>query len=57
MRGIVHPKVQWDIAEGTKELKTKGSSAPIPIPAELALLMSASAQQFPGTHPRHERLR
>ncbi|MCW2730756.1 MAG: phage-related integrase [Mycobacterium sp.] len=48
MRGIVHPKVQWDIAEGTKELKTKGSSAPIPIPAELALLISASVQQFPG---------
>src|ERR1700687_202571 len=48
VRGVVFPKVQWDLTEGTKELKTKGSSAPVPIPRELTLMLSASVQKFPG---------
>lgn len=29
-------------------LKTRGSSAPVPVPRELTLMLSASVQQFPG---------
>lgn len=29
-------------------MKTKGSSAPVPVPRELTLMLSASVQQFPG---------
>lgn len=44
IRGVVHPKQQW----GDKALKTEGSSQPIPIPHELALMLSASVKQFPS---------
>jgi integrase len=48
-RGIVHPKVGWTPDEGwLGPLKTRGSMAPVPIPQDLALLLSASVQQFPG---------
>jgi integrase len=47
VRGVVFPKQQW-AQNGPIELKTKGSSAPIPIPRELTLMLSASVQQFPG---------
>jgi integrase len=42
MRGIVTPHRQW----GDRPLKTAGSEAPIPIPQELALMLSASVQRF-----------
>jgi integrase len=42
MRGVVHPKQQW----GDRPLKTDGSEAPIPIPQELALLLSASVAKY-----------
>ncbi|OBI43070.1 integrase [Mycobacterium colombiense] len=44
IRGVVHPRKQW----GDKPLKTKGSDAPIPIPQDLALLLSASVQKYPS---------
>ena len=46
IRGVVHPVQQWP----NKPLKTDGSAAPIPIaiPQDLALLLSASAQRWPG---------
>jgi integrase len=48
-RGVVFPKVQWSQGRGwLAPLKTKGSSAPVPIPRELTLMLSASVQQFPG---------
>jgi integrase len=47
LRGAVHPKVQWSLS-GPTDLKTKGSSAPIPIPRELTLMLSKSVQKFPG---------
>lgn len=48
-RGVVFPKVQWSQDQGwSAPLKTKGSSAPVPIPRELTLMLSASVQQFPG---------
>jgi integrase len=47
MHGVVYAKVQWSL-EGPTELKTKGSSAPVPVPRELALMFSASVQKFPG---------
>ncbi|MFC8933858.1 tyrosine-type recombinase/integrase [Rhodococcus sp. NPDC057135] len=43
IRGIVHPKQQGP----NKPLKTDGSSAPIPIPSELSLQLSASVKQWP----------
>ncbi len=51
-RGIVHPKRQWP----DRPLKTAGSEAPIPIPRELTLLLSASVARFGGEHmmPRTE---
>ena len=48
-RGVVFPKVQWSQDKGwLVPLKTKGSSAPVPIPRELTLMLSASVQQFPA---------
>ena len=48
IRGVVHPVQQWP----NKPPKTDGSAAPIPIPIaipqDLALLLSASAQRWPG---------
>lgn len=44
VRGVVHPKQQWP----ARELKTDGSEAPIPIPRELALMLSAAVQKRPG---------
>ncbi|WP_172651134.1 tyrosine-type recombinase/integrase [Rhodococcus opacus] len=44
VRGVVFPKRQWP----DEPLKTKGSSAPIPVPRELTLMLSASLQQWPG---------
>jgi integrase len=45
IRGVILPVQQW----GGKPLKTEGSSAPIPIPADLSLLLSASVQKYPST--------
>lgn len=42
MRGVVHVAVQQHDAP----LKTKSSAAPVPIPQELALMLSASVQRF-----------
>jgi integrase len=47
VRGVVFPKQQWSPA-GPVELKTKGRCAPIPIPRELTLMLSASVKEFPG---------
>lgn len=44
IRGIVHPVQQWP----GKPLKTDGSSQPIPIPNDLALLLSASVRKYPA---------
>ncbi|MGO9382188.1 MAG: hypothetical protein ACLP4W_08830 [Mycobacterium sp.] len=44
IRGVVHPKQQWP----DKPLKTDGSDQPIPIPRDLALLLSASVQTYPS---------
>jgi integrase len=44
IRGMVHPKRQWP----DRPLKTEGSSQPIPIPRDLALLLSASVQKYGG---------
>jgi integrase len=44
IRGVVHPKQQWP----DKPLKTDGSDKPIPIPQDLALLLSASVQKYPS---------
>ncbi|KZM70825.1 tyrosine-type recombinase/integrase [Nocardia terpenica] len=46
IRGIVHPKQQWK----ERPLKTKASDAPIPIPHELTLMLSASVEKWPGDH-------
>lgn len=45
IRGIVHPVQQWP----DKPLKTEGSGQPVPIPQDLALLLSASVQRYPST--------
>lgn len=42
IRGVVHPKQQWP----AEPLKTEGSDAPVPIPHDLALLLSASVQKY-----------
>jgi integrase len=42
MKCVVHPKQQWRGAP----LKTKASDAPIPVPQDLALLLSASVARF-----------
>jgi integrase len=42
MRGIVFPKQQ----AGGKPLKTDGSSQPIPIPKDLALMLAASVRKY-----------
>jgi integrase len=44
IRGVVHPQQQWP----DKPLKTDGSSQPIPIPNDLALLLSLSVQRYPS---------
>jgi integrase len=44
IRGVVHPKFQWP----AEPLKTEGSDAPIPIPHDLALMLSSSVQQWPS---------
>jgi integrase len=44
IRGVVHPKQQWP----DKPLKTDGSDQAIPIPQDLALLLSASVQAYPS---------
>ncbi|ONM47175.1 tyrosine-type recombinase/integrase [Nocardia donostiensis] len=46
IRGVVHPKQQWK----DQPLKTDASDAPVPIPSELALMLSASVKQWPGVH-------
>jgi integrase len=51
IRGVVHPKQQWTNRGGPARsvpLKTEGSSQPIPIPRDLALLLSASVQKYPS---------
>lgn len=45
IRGVVHPVEQWP----GKPLKTDGSAQAIPIPQDLALLLSASVQKYPST--------
>lgn len=44
IRGVVTPAQQWP----AKPLKTDGSSQPVPIPNDLALLLSASVQRYPS---------
>jgi len=44
IRGVVTPAQQWP----AEPLKTDGSSAPIPVPSELTLMLSASVKQWPG---------
>ncbi|WP_194819324.1 site-specific integrase [Nocardia sp. XZ_19_385] len=44
IRGVVHPKQQWP----ARDLKTPGSDAPVPIARELALMLSAAVQSWPG---------
>lgn len=44
MRGVVHPTFQYP----ADELKTETSRTPVPIPAELALTLSAHVQRWPG---------
>lgn len=44
IRGVVHPVQQWP----DKPLKTEGSDAAIPVPTDLALLLSASVQAYPS---------
>jgi integrase len=43
-RGVVHPKQQY----GGVALKNAASDAPVPIPQDLALLLSASVQKYPS---------
>ncbi|MBV5244329.1 site-specific integrase [Mycolicibacterium sp. PAM1] len=44
IRGVVHPVQQWP----DKPLKTDGSAQPVPIPNDLALLLSASVKRYPS---------
>ncbi|MEZ0363377.1 tyrosine-type recombinase/integrase [Mycobacterium sp. pUA109] len=44
IRGVVHPVQQWP----DRPLKTEGSDAAVPIPQDLALLLSASVQKYGG---------
>ena len=44
IRGVVHPVQQWP----AQPLKTAGSDQPIPIPRDLALLLSASVKKYPA---------
>jgi integrase len=43
-RGVVHPRMQY----GGAPLKTDGSAAPIPVPRELTLLLSAAVARHPS---------
>jgi integrase len=45
IRGVVHPKQQW----AGEPLKTPASDAPIPIPQDLALWLSASVKKYGTT--------
>ena len=44
IRAVVHPNQQWP----NKPLKTDCSAQPIPIPHDLALLLSASVRKYPS---------
>ena len=44
VRGVVHPRMQY----GGAPLKTEGSAAPIPVPRELTLLLSAAVARHPS---------
>lgn len=48
IRGAVHPKQQWTNRGGRRlvPLKTEGSSAPIPIPRDLTLMLSESVRKY-----------
>jgi integrase len=46
IRGVVQPHLQWP----DKPLKTDGSDQPIPIPQDLALLLSASVAKYPSDY-------
>jgi len=46
IKGIVHPKQQWR----GKPLKTPGSDAPVPIPQDLAMMLSASVAKYPSDY-------
>lgn len=46
IRGVVTPAQQWP----AEPLKTDGSSAPIPVPGEFTLMLSASVKRWPGEH-------
>lgn len=48
MKGVVFPRIQWSADDTAAPLKTKGSSAPIPVPRELTLMLSESVRSFPG---------
>lgn len=48
MRGVITPAIQWPAAE----LKTDTSRTPIPIPAELALNLSAFVAAYPSRFGR-----
>ncbi|WP_347956455.1 tyrosine-type recombinase/integrase [Gordonia aichiensis] len=45
MRGIVLPVQQWP----AEELKTEGSSQPLPIPQELVVMLSESVRKYPSS--------
>lgn len=45
-RRVVHPVRQWP----DEPLKTAGSDAPIPVPRDLTLLLSASVQSWPSEY-------
>ncbi|WP_336513645.1 MULTISPECIES: site-specific integrase [Mycolicibacterium] len=45
-RGVVHPQRQWP----DRPLKTDGSDQPIPIPQDLALLLSKSVADYGGEY-------
>jgi integrase len=44
LRGIVNPVQQWPGVE----LKTEGSTNPVPIPRDLTLLLAASVEKYPS---------
>jgi integrase len=46
MRGIVTPAYQWP----QQPLKTETSRSPVPIPSDLALMLSAAVARWPGSH-------
>ncbi|MCE5288077.1 MAG: site-specific integrase [Nocardiaceae bacterium] len=51
MRGVIHPKIQEQRskkATGDRPVKTESSDAPIPVPTELTLMLSACVEKFRG---------